>query len=243
MATTLIFLGVVAAVVWSVVIREDRGLLTISFLPAGKTSIVVIEAPSGRTVLIDGGSGAHVLRAVGSVFPWYRRSVDVVVVAHPDTTYVSGLVDIFKRYHVERVVRSGASGSGPVWIAFEQSLQNIQKDTSVLIAQRGQVIDLGGGAYIEILFPDRNLALASSGEACVEMQLVYKATSFMLSCGVPSVQEYLVLLDGNGLQSHVLSADNGSGTSSPLFAGFVAASINARSGTRLVSDGVTIREI
>ena len=107
------------------------------------------------------------------------------------------------------------------------------------IARRGQIIDLGSTgspqaarAYIEILFPDRDVSRVETNTASIVARLVYGDTSFMLTGDSPqNIEEYLVQLDGstslttggNGLKSNVLKAGHhGSKTSSSeLFVGFV----------------------
>jgi competence protein ComEC len=94
----------------------------------------------------------------------------------------------------------------------------------VITAERGQVIDLGDGTYLEVLSPDRSVPNVDTNDACVVTGLVYGATSFMLSCDSPqNIEDYLVYLDGKNLHSDVLKAGHhGSKTSSsPLFVGFV----------------------
>lgn len=247
MGSAILVLLVISILIWSADLHADRrGLLTVSFLQAGKSGAVFIIAPSGRTVLIDGGSDASILRSLGAQLPWYERSIDVVIAAHPDAAHATGLIDVLQRYQVSNVFTSSAQGSGPVWATFEHSLTDAEKKgTRIATIDRGQVIDLGSTgspraahAYIEILFPDRDLSSAPASVGCIEMQLVYGATSFMLSCGNAAVENYLVRLDGSKLRSDVLSVDSGkSASSSPLFSGFVGAQYVAQSGMTFVSDG------
>ncbi len=248
---TILVLLVVTGLIWAAALRADRqGLLTVSFLSAGKGGAVLIEAPSGREVIIDGGSDASILRSLGTRLPWYQRSLDIVIAAHPDAAHATGLIDVLQRYSVDYIFQSSAQGSGPVWATFEKTVADVRaKGTKVMTLQRGRVIDLGSTgspqaahAYIEILFPDRDLSAASASAGCIEMQLVYGATSFMLSCGNTAVENYLVRLDGIGLRSDVLSIDDGAGaTSSALFTGFVGAQSVAQRGMTFVSDGQTVR--
>lgn len=207
-----------ASLVWYAAWREDtRGRLTVSFLNVGQGDAIFIEAPSGRQVLIDGGPDGSVLRQVGSVMPPWDRSLDVVLATSADTDDVSGLVDVLQRYTVDTIVQSGVENSSPVWNLFEKEAAA----TKILTAKRGQVIDLGKGAYLEILSPDRNATGVSSAEGCVVARLVYGKTSFMLPCDAPvGVQNYLAMLDGTKLHADVLLLSVKQ-TPSAIFAGYV----------------------
>jgi len=220
-------LGIISIVIWSAALREDRhGLLTVSFLDVGQGEAIFIDAPSGRQVLIDGGPDSSVLRELGKVMPWYDRSIDIIVATHPDDDDISGLIDVLQRYKVDAVVRSSVESSSPQWTALKQQMSDKAKGgMKVVTAQRGQMIELGKGVYIEMLSPDRPVPSTDPNTGCVVMRLVYGATSFMLPCDAPQdLEEYLAYLDGKNLHANALLAGkSGARTSSSrLFVGFVA---------------------
>lgn len=217
--------------IWYAAIREDaRGLLTVSFLDVGQGDSIFIRAPSGRQVLIDGGPGTGVLRELSRVMPWYDRTIDVVIPTHPDADHIGGLIDVLARYRTDIIIQSSVEGDTKTFAAFNAAAaEEAARDE---VAMRGQIVDLGGGAYLQILFPDRLVPHVDTNDGCVVARLVYGATAFMLSCDASqSVEKYLVALastslgtSGSSLRSNVLKAGHhGSKTSSsPLFLGYVA---------------------
>lgn len=238
----ILALFLVVVCIWYAVWREDaRGRLVISILNVGQGSAVFISAPSGRQVLIGGGPDASVLRRLGSVMPPWDRSINVVVAPDADAGALSGLVDVLGRYTVDTVIQSSVENTSPMWNLFEKEAQDdVAKGTKILTARRGQYIDLGKGAYLEVLFPDRNLLSAGTGEGCAVMRLVYGTTSVLLTCdATQGVENYLAMLDGIRLKSDVLIEG---ATSSPIFLGYVAPAYTARTGeaAMFVSDGKTV---
>ena len=224
----ILALLVLAGGVWYAALREDRARrLTVSCLNVGQGDAIFIDAPSGRQVLIDGGpSGGGLLRRLSAVMPFYDRSIDVVITTHPDADHITGLIEVLERYKVSYIIQSSVLGSTPTWDTLEDTIAADEKrGTRVITALRGQVFDLGNGAFLEILSPDRPVPHLDTNDGCVVVRLVYGTTSFMLSCDAPqSVEKYLVSLDGASLKSDVLKAGHhGSRTSSsPLFVGFVS---------------------
>ncbi len=211
------------ACIWYAVIQESRnGLLTVSFLNVGQGDSIFIVAPSGRQTLIDGGANSIVLRALSKVIPWYDRTIDVVIPTHPDADHIGGLVDVLQRYKVGTIVHSDVEGDTATAKALVDA--TAKEDAVKVTARRGQIINLGGGAYLEVLFPDRSVTHVETNTACVVTRLVYGKTSFMLSCDAPKeIENYLVRLDGADLHSDVLkTGHHGSkNSSSELFVGFV----------------------
>lgn len=227
---------------WYAAEREDaHALLTVSVLNVGQGNALYIEAPSGRRVLINGGPDASVLRRLGSLMSPWDRSIDVVVATDADVGDVSGLIDVLQRYAVGTIIQPSVQNTSAPWNLFEkEAADDASSGTKILTARRGQGIDLGKGAYLQVLFPDRNLLSAGSGEGCVVLKIVYGATSFMLPCDSTSgVQNYLAMLDGIHLKSDALIEG---ATSSPIFLGYVAPAYTVVSGEAavFVSDGETV---
>jgi competence protein ComEC len=222
----IVVLTIIVGIIWSAALTADRHrILTVSFLNVGQGDAILIQAPSGRTVLIDGGPDTSVLRQLGGVLPWYQRSIDVLIPTHPDADHITGLIDVLERYRVSYIVQSSVLGGTPVWNTLESTIVRHKKQgTKVITALRGQVINLGYGAYLQVLSPDRLVPYIDTNDGCVVTRLVYGVTSFILSCDGPRhIEDYLVYLDGKNLQSTVLKAGHhGSNTSSSLlFVGFV----------------------
>lgn len=222
---TISVLLVVALVVGSALVREMRTPeLRVSFLDVGQGDSIFIEAPNGRQMLIDGGKNRAVIRQLSRVMPWYDRSIDVVVATHPDADHIGGLPDVLERYRAGLILESSVKDEeGVDAAAFEKAAT--EEGAERLVAERGQVIDLGSGMYLEILFPDRAVPKIETNTGSIVARLVYGETSFMLMGDSPKgVEEYLVRLDGKSLESQVLKAGHhGSRTSSSLsFVGFVS---------------------
>lgn len=205
------------------VAKERSGTLLVSFLNVGQGDATLIQAPSGRQVLIDGGPDTSVLARISEELPWYDRTIDVMIATHPDADHIAGLVDVLERYKVDTVVVSSVKGETALAATFEKRVA--EEGAHLVVAERGQVLNLGRDSYIEILFPDRNLPNVETNVGCVVSKVVYKNTSFMLPCDTTmAVEQYLARLDGERLDADVLkAAHHGSKTSSaPIFVGYVS---------------------
>ncbi len=226
MLATIVVLLLVTICIWYAVLQGAHGKLKVSFLNIGQGDSIFIQSPTGAQVLIDGGPNRGVLRELSKVMPWFDRSIDLIIPTHPDADHVTGLIDVLARYQVSYVIQSSVLGDTDVWRTLEKSIES--EGSTNLTAMRGQVVDLGGGAYLEILFPDRLLPNVETNTASVVARLVYGDTSFMLTGDSPSeIEQYLVKLDAADLHVDVLKAGHhgSKNSSSLLYLGFVNPSV------------------
>ena len=210
--------------IWHTVAREDRrGILKVSFLDIGQGDAIFIEAPSGNQVLIDGGSNKAVLKELGKVMPFYDKTIDAVIATHPDKDHIGGLVEVLKNYRTDMVMEPGVSSDTGAY----QELEKVIKDKNLprILARRGMSLNLGEGARLNILFPDRNTEGWETNTASIVAKLVYGNNSFLLTGDSPiAIEKYLSMIDGQNLKSDVLKAGHhGSRTStSESFASIVS---------------------
>ena len=191
----LILFSFFVVLIWHAVFVTDDEQLSVTFLNVGQGDAVFIESPSGIQVLIDGGPNARVLRELNHVMPFFDRSIDVIVATHPDKDHIGGLIDVLEAYDVEYILISDVVHETDLNQDFGE--HTVAEGAAITTAKRGQVLDLGEGAYLRVLFPDRTLFDADSNEASIIAQLVYGETKFLLSGDAPqSVENYVASLDG-----------------------------------------------
>lgn len=197
-----------AAVAYAVFVPEKQKL-TVSFLDVGQGDSILIEGPTGVKMLIDGGPDRSVLRELSKeLLPWERR-IDVILETHPDKDHIGGLSDVLDRYQVNAFLEPGIPDKTTT---FDHLLETVAKEPGLRhgLVRRGMRLHLGGGAYADVLFPDRDESMQKeTNDGSVVLHLVYGETSFMLTGDLPSTfEDYLVGLDGSDglLESDVLKA-------------------------------------
>jgi len=183
--------------------------LRVSFLDIGQGDSILIQSPTGTTMLVDGGPDRSVLRQLSQrLLPW-QRHIDALVETHPDKDHISGLGDVLERYRVSTFLEPGIPDQTSVSRHVMDDMA-IEPGLTHIIAHRGQRIHLGGGAYADVLFPDRDEShQTATNDGSIVLHVVYGSTSFMLTGDLPSpYEDYLVGLDGTDgeLPSDVLKA-------------------------------------
>jgi competence protein ComEC len=176
-----------------------------------------MQTPSGQQILIDGGPDPEkICLELGNKLPFWDRSLDLVVLTHPEDDHLVGLVEVLQRYEVRRVLEPGIEPDTPT---YEEWLRVIkEKSIERTIAQAGQQIELGDGIEMKVLHPPEKLLEGTDSDVnnnSVVLRLVYNETSFLFTGDIFQEAEREILHQGYKLNSPVLKvAHHGSSTSS-----------------------------
>jgi competence protein ComEC len=143
-------LSLLAVLVWRMVLAGPDGRLHMTLLDVGTGDAILVQTPAGRNVLIDGGSSTRMLsEALGRRLPFGQRKLDWLVIAAAGEGQTGGLPRNLERFPPENVLWAGpAQGSYP---ARDLQARFIEMDLHVVPAKRGQILDLGDGANLQIL--------------------------------------------------------------------------------------------
>lgn len=210
----LLSLTIITCIVWYIVFhRPHSGALTVAMLNIGQGDAIFVESPTGKQILIDSGPDTSVLRELSAVMPFYDKTIDLLIVTNPDRDHMAGFIPVIERFSIGAVLESGTTNDSEIYRTLEDSIDrhNVKK----IVAERGMVFDIGGGASLTILFPDRDVHAIDRNPGSIVARLSYGATSYMLTGdSTQEVEEYLVSLDGDSLRSDILKVGHhGSRTS------------------------------
>ena len=149
-ATIFTVLFICALLLWRAVVTGPDGKLHITFLNVGSADAVLIETPSGRHILINGGPSLSSLSdALGRRVPLVDRSLDWLIVASTSDNQLSSLTRVLDRYPPKNVLWSGNQQASFSSRDLDQWLTG--HSIPVTQAAQGQVFDLGQGATLKVL--------------------------------------------------------------------------------------------
>lgn len=199
--------------------------MAVYFLDVGQGDAIFIEAPNGRQLLLDAGPGNTVVRELGAAMPFYDRSIDVLLMTHPDADHIGGFIEVLRRFETSAVFESGVLGDTALYHTIESEIAD--REISDFVGRSGDkiILDKKRGVYLEILFPDRDVTNVETNTGSLVAKLVYGNVCFVLTGDAPiSIENYLAKLYGLELDCDVLKiGHHGSKTSSsPLFVAAVS---------------------
>ncbi len=155
-------IGVVLVVVLAAITVASRpdGRLHVTVLDIGQGDAILVEAPSGATMLVDGGPDPELtLRRMGANLPYYARRIDVMVLSHPHQDHIAGLVEALDRFDVGLLLHAGIAFENP---AYERLLADAAAEPMLVaeLARSGVALAIDSSTTVEILYPAKADATA-----------------------------------------------------------------------------------
>ncbi|MEK7080521.1 MAG: ComEC/Rec2 family competence protein [Patescibacteria group bacterium] len=198
---------------WKEVFSLTRNnYLKVNFLDVGQGDSAFIETPEKHQILIDGGPNSKVLEKLQNLMPFFDRTIDLVILTHPESDHMQGLMGVLQRYKVDYVLWTGVARNTSEyqkWVSILDKVKNPQKNflaslsskltivnfdarTEVIAGKAGTKIK-AGNAEIDILYPFENLSgkelKNTSNDTCIVSKLIYGKSSFLFTGDISSKAE------------------------------------------------------
>src|SRR5215470_7516190 len=186
------------------------GRLRVTVLDVGQGDAILIEAPEGPRLLLDGGPGGNRRLDVGervvAPFLWNlpAQRLDVVALSHPDSDHSGGLRAVLTRFRVHEFWENGR------WIAgTEDTLRAVERSGACRrILAAGQRFWLGS-VLLTVLGPDGTTPLDEpppwgQNEESLVLRLDWRGFSLLLTGDLGAPGEDRLLASHAPLRSTVL---------------------------------------
>ncbi len=195
-------------------VRPD-GFVHVDFLDIGQGDSIFITGPTGKQVVIDGGPDDSALREIAERMSFFDRSIDLLILSHPDLDHVGAIPDILERYRIGAVVFTGLDHSNTPYRQMLDLLK--EKQIPVIIADPAKDIDLGHGLMLDLLWPPPIYAGVERNDGnntSIVLRLTYGEDSMLFTGDMEEKEEREVLAAGIDVTADVLKvAHHGSKTS------------------------------
>lgn len=111
----------------------------------GQGDAIFIRSDSGSDILIDGGPDDKVLNCLSNNMPFWDRTLEVVILTHPDADHLRGLVAVVDRYKIDHFITIDVSKTTAVYKLFQNKLRDNSINPKYLFA--GDKINLGKSSF------------------------------------------------------------------------------------------------
>jgi len=200
---------------WSIVYDLNKlQSLEVVFFDVGQGDAIFIETLENYQILIDGGPTNVILEKLGNEMGFWDRTIDLIILTHPEHDHIAGLIEVLKRYEVENILWTGIlrdTGEYEEWVKLIES-----EDSNVKIAQAGQKI-ITPNLFFEILYPFENLegqSVKNTNNTSIIARLVFDNNCFLFTGDASKSIERKVINKESNLNCNLLKVGHhGSKTS------------------------------
>jgi competence protein ComEC len=198
-----------------------EGMLTVRFLDVGLGDAILIESPSGKTMLIDAGSGLMSRDMLSELETAGIMDLDVVLATHPHEDHIGGMGAVLTRYRVGQFIDAGIPHTTST---YENLVKQIEAwKIPYRKVRAGDTITLDPGVIFRVDNPDGTLLSSDDNENVAEnlnenslvLTLTYGNITFLLMGDATAEAEQFLQKSGVSLDADILKvAHHGSSRSS-----------------------------
>lgn len=200
------------------VLRLPDGRVHLWMMDVGQGDSLLLQSPSGRQVLFDGGPDLSALERLNEVLPRIDTSIDLLVLSHPHLDHLAAFPEILRRYDVGAVMFTGMEYPGE---RYEEMLKEIREQKiPVILPNPKKDIDFGDGLILDVIAPDGEKLFGKKGDeddannTSVVVRALFENDSILFTGDMEEPQENDVLRKGFDIAANVLkAAHHGSKTS------------------------------
>ena len=191
--------------------EEPLKEMAVHFIDVGQGDSIFIEAPNGKTMLIDGGVKGAGKEVVAYLKAQGVNRLDYVVATHPDADHIGGLISVLNSISIKEFIDSGKVHTSQT---YEEMLSLIQaKNIKFTIPEAGDELQLEDNLTVEVLAADETAS--DNNDASIVLRAEYQNISFLLMGDADHGIEQELLQKGTDVQATILKAGHhGSNTSS-----------------------------
>jgi competence protein ComEC len=195
---------------------KSHKFLEANFFDVGQGDAIFVETPTRHQILIDGGPSSKIIEKLAREIPFWDRSIDLIILTHPEKDHITGLLEVLKRYKVENILWTGIVRDIP---EYKEWLNLIGKEkANIKIAKAGQKIFCKNCQWeIEVFYPFESLEgeeFEDSNNTSIVNKLIFGNSSFLFTGDIYKDVEESLALTPFDLNSKILKvAHHGSKTS------------------------------
>ncbi|MDD5567342.1 MAG: ComEC/Rec2 family competence protein [Patescibacteria group bacterium] len=148
--------SVLTGILFYIIFNSDSDEYQVVFFDVGQGDSILIDGPENFQILIDGGPDNTVIQKLGQYLPFYDRTIELVILTHPDADHVTGLVEVLERYRVKTIMDTEVLATNDAYARLRELIR--QKSIEEIIGQQGKELRIPGGGDLKVLYPVENVS-------------------------------------------------------------------------------------
>jgi len=191
------------------------GTLTVTYIDVGQGDSIFIQAPSGKTMLIDAGTPEMGSKVVNYIKSRGINKIDILVATHPHNDHIGGIPAVIENFQIGKFYMPKVTTTTKT---FENVLRAAKsKGLSINVAKAGVVLDLGDEVKAEMLAPNSSHYDDLNNYSAV-IKITYGNTAFLFTGDAEKESEQEMLDKGYDLKADVLKVGHHGSSSATTWA-------------------------
>lgn len=186
------------------------------FIDVGQGDSALIITPQNQKILIDGGPTPNLGEKLSPYFSFFDKKIDLVILTHPDSDHLNGLIPLIENYSIQQVILPLVSKNNSPYEFFLKSLQD--RNITYSFGNSQTDIQLNKDTSIDFLypFPQSNFSnINNFSNPSLIFKIKYKEVAFLFSGDTESKEEKIALISPYSFQANLYQVGHhGSKTSS-----------------------------
>ncbi|OGY44329.1 MAG: hypothetical protein A2729_06120 [Candidatus Buchananbacteria bacterium RIFCSPHIGHO2_01_FULL_39_14] len=174
----LLIIFVIFFLTWFLFVQSQANFLEINFFYVGQGDSTLIRTASRQNILIDGGPDNAVVYKLGKALSFYDRQIDLIILTHPQTDHLTGLIEVIKRFPVGAIIAPDVDSDSAVYQTFLAIIK--QKKIKTVFIRNPLIIPLGNETRLVFLWPQEKYLEKNSenlNDYSLVTKLIYRKTS------------------------------------------------------------------
>lgn len=182
--------------------------LCVNYIDVGLGDAILVEAPGGVRLLVDGGGfymgdfdmGKTVIAPI--LMSKKIRTVDHVINTHPHEDHLGGLRHILRHFRVGSFDTAIDIRSETQYLRLAETLE--KRGISPVKLKQGDSLTLRGGITLDVFHPPENIFTDDLNDMSLVLKITYGEKSFLFTGDIGEDTERSLILSGAPLRSSVL---------------------------------------
>lgn len=157
------------------------GLLHIYTLDIGQGDSFLIQTPEGKHILIDAGADAtKIIEELQENMPWYKKSLDIAIISHPDKDHYFGFWEVMKKYPPQTLCIGSIIRDGE----YKEFIESAKKKSKIIFLSHDKDFMIEKDMLLETLLPllkKTNQYYDNINDGSIIQKLKYKNISMLFT--------------------------------------------------------------
>ena len=189
------------------VFREASRKSEMTMLDVGQGDAIYFEFAQGGNLLVDAGGARFSDKGLRVIAPFLKskgvRSLDAVIISHPQEDHVGGLSAVLQEFRVKNVLSSRRPYGSQLWKGLQQRIK--KEGASEWTAARGDELQGFPGVVVRVLHPMKDAAPDKNiNNDCVVLKINDGQHSYLMTGDIEEPAMKDILNSGQDLKAEVL---------------------------------------